>query len=328
MNAPAALSRPVDRAVDTSVDTSVDTAGAGAAVPRPPARHLRAVPGERDPRREHGSRPSRTTPPADDIVAALVECTDATEAATLRRRLVETFMPMATAVATRYRTRGESLEDLVQAACLGLVKAAKGFDPTRGSAFEAYAAVTITGEVRRHFRDHGWDLRPPRRIQELRGKVARANERLTASLGRAPRISEVAAHLGVDVDDVAECISSAQSYQLMSLDAPAGPGQDDSSPLSAHLATEDEDLRRLVDVLSLRGALAQLAARQRLIVELRYVHDLTQQEIGDRIGVSQMQVSRLLTKAHEDLRRILEDAPEEGAQQPAQQTGGVVAATR
>src|SRR5918911_963037 len=147
-----------------------------------------------------------------EIVQELRECTDEAERIRLRERLVVVNVPVATSIALRYRSRGEAMEDLVQAAHLGLVKAVNGFVPELGRDFLAYAVPTISGEVKRHFRDQGWDIRPPRRIQELRAEVERASADLTQSLGRAPRLSEIAAHLGASEDDVVECVATAEHH--------------------------------------------------------------------------------------------------------------------
>lgn len=270
----------------------------GTAGTRPPLRSVDGV----------GAGPqSSRWPDASGLTAELAACQDPVRDQALRRRLVEEFMPMATAIATRYRARGESLEDLVQAACLGLVKAARSFDPNRGSAFESYASVSITGEVKRHFRDHGWDLRPPRRVQELRPKVVAANEELSKSLGRAPRISEVAEQLGLEVEAVAEAMTAGQSYHLHSIDSPVEHDGGGQTTLAESLGQDDRELARVIDLMSLRSALAVLPDRLQYIVHLRYDEELTQADIGRQLGVTQMQVSRLLAKAHRLLRAALDD---------------------
>src|SRR4051794_32905045 len=161
-----------------------------------------------------------------EIVRRLPEATDPQEQKRLRQELVVANVPVATSIALRYRARGEAVEDLVQAAHLGLVKAVNGFDPDRGRDFLAYAVPTISGEVKRHFRDQGWDIRPPRRVQELRSEVEHASAELTQHLGRSPRLSEIARHLGASQDDVVECIASADLYHVHSLDAPVGGAED------------------------------------------------------------------------------------------------------
>lgn len=269
----------------------------------------------------HGgvTEPGRVPPPPPDdrparggddpavraLVARIAANGDPQVDRRLRRELAELCMPMATSVARRFRNRGESFDELVQAACLGLVKAANGFDATRGSDFVGYAVPTISGEVKRHFRDHGWQIRPPRRIQELRSDVARVGEELTQELGRSPRMSEIAGRLGVDVDDVAECLASGESYHLQSIDAPVASTDGEVSVADSVGAPEPRyDL--IEDLVSLREALETVAPRERRILALRYFHDFTQQQIAEEVGVTQMQVSRLLTRTHERLRRRLE----------------------
>ena len=285
--------------------TAIAEATAPAPDHTPAGPRFRVVDGEAERPRTWGGKQVDTAA-ADAVVAELAAGPDADREKALRKQLVVLWMPLATSIAMRYRARGESLDDLTQAACLGLVKAANGFRPEVGSSFEAYAAVTVTGEVRRHFRDHGWDLRPPRRIQELRAKVAEAQDTLGAELGRSPRMSEVAEHLGVDVDDVAECIASVDSYRLRSIDATV---TETGAPLADVLGDEDPEMARIVDGMALAAAIETLPERTRLLLRLRFVEELTQQEIGARIGVTQMQVSRLLTKAYSTLREALRDEP-------------------
>ena len=258
--------------------------------------------------------PSHRHPSTDEArqreTAALVEritaCTDAAESARLRQQLVVVNIQVATSIALRYRSRGESVEDLVQAAHLGLVKAAQGFDPERGGDFLAYAVPTVSGEVKRHFRDQGWDIRPPRRVQELRSEVEKASNELTQTLGRTPRISEIAAHLGTSEDDVVECVASADLYRVHSLDAPVG-GADDLN-VGDTLGDVDPLLGQIDDVLSVRPLLDALPPRDRRILALRFFNGWTQQQIADEVGVTQMQISRLITKALRRLREGLEEA--------------------
>ncbi|WP_158221010.1 SigB/SigF/SigG family RNA polymerase sigma factor [Kineosporia sp. R_H_3] len=241
------------------------------------------------------------------LVARIAENDDPAQDVALRRELAERCMPMATSVARRFRNRGEAFDELVQVACLGLVKATQGFDARRGKDFVGYAMPTITGEVKRHFRDHGWQIRPPRRVQELRSDVVRTGEELTQELGRSPRMSEIAARLEVDVDEVAECLASGESYHLRSIDAPVTAGDGEVSIADSVGAAEPQyDL--VEDIVSLRDALETVAPRERRILALRYFHDFTQQQIAQEVGVTQMQVSRLLTRTHEQLRRELEQS--------------------
>jgi RNA polymerase sigma-B factor len=223
------------------------------------------------------------------------------ESRRLRQQLIVLNVPVATSIALRYRGRGEPLEDLVQTAQLGLVKAAHGFDPTRGQDFLAYAIPTISGEVKRHFRDQGWDIRPPRRIQELRWEVERTSTELTQALGRSPRLSQIAAQLKVSEDDVVECVASADLYHVHSLDAPAGDQAAHS--VGDNLGHVDPALEQIDDVLSVRPLLDRLSPRDRRILSLRFFSEWTQQQIADEVGVTQMQISRLLSSA---LRRLRE----------------------
>jgi RNA polymerase sigma-B factor len=241
-----------------------------------------------------------------EIAARLRECTDEAERTRLRERLVVVNVPVATSIALRYRSRGEAMEDLVQAAHLGLVKAVNGFDPERGRDFLAYAVPTISGEVKRHFRDQGWDIRPPRRIQEMRAEVERTSADLTQTLGRAPRLSEIASHLGASEDDVVECVASADLYHVHSLDAPVGGAED--LAVGDTLGDLDPMLGQIDDVLSVRPLLERLSPRDQRILSLRFFSGWTQQQIADDVGVTQMQVSRLISKALRRLREGLQAA--------------------
>ncbi|MFN0284780.1 MAG: SigB/SigF/SigG family RNA polymerase sigma factor [Kineosporiaceae bacterium] len=258
--------------------------------------------------------PSNRLPSTDEkrqrdtaaIVEQLQQCSDPEVARRLRQELVVLNVPVATSIALRYRARGETIEDLVQAAHLGLVKAAGGFDPGRGLDFLAYAVPTVSGEVKRHFRDQGWDIRPPRRVQELRSEVEHASSELTQTLGRSPRLSEIAAHLGASEDDVVECVASADLYHVHSLDAPVGGAEDLN--VGDTLGDIDPMLGQIDDVLSVRPLLDRLPPRDRRILALRYFNGWTQQQIAEDVGVTQMQVSRLITKALRRLRDGLEAA--------------------
>lgn len=258
------------------------------------------------PSHRHASTDEARQRETAEIVTRLQECTDPDEQAALRQRLVVVNVPVATSIALRYRSRGEAVEDLVQAAHLGLVKAAGGFDPDRGRDFLAYAVPTVSGEVKRHFRDQGWDIRPPRRVQELRSEVEKASNELTQTLGRSPRLSEIADHLGAGEDDVVECVASADLYHVHSLDAPVG-GADDLA-VGDTLGDIDPLLGQIDDVLSVRPLMDRLSPRDRRILALRYFNGWTQQQIADDVGVTQMQVSRLITKALRRLREGLEAA--------------------
>lgn len=231
--------------------------------------------------------------------------------------LVREHMPLARSLALRYRNRGEPVDDLVQVAYLGLVKAVEGYVPGRGPAFSAYAVPTITGELRRHFRDHGWDVRPPRRLQELRARARVASSRLEQDLGRAPTVRELAADLGVSVDEVAEMRSAAEGYDTHSLDAPVGVDAPatDTDPRQRDDST-DLELEELLRSEAVTPLLEALPEREMLVLALRYYGGWTQQAIGERIGVTQMQVSRIISQCVSRLRTQLEA----GTAVPAQAT--------
>jgi RNA polymerase sigma-B factor len=224
--------------------------------------------------------------------------------------LVRRHMPLARSVAGRYRERGESRDDLLQVAYLGLVKAARNYRPGEGFNFAAYAVPTMTGELRRHFRDHGWDVRPPRRLQELRGRLRETEDILSQELGRRPTRTELAERLDVDAHEIDEVRMASEGYNTLSLDAPP-PGTDASdwagtdSAADVQLArseAREDDLDGLVDADAVRPLINQLSEREQLILAMRFSGDATQQQIADRIGVTQMQVSRLLSQLLHRLR--------------------------
>ena len=215
-----------------------------------------------------------------------------------REELVVRLMPLARQLASRYRHSGEPLEDLTQVACVGLLKAIDRYDPERGTGFTRYALPTMLGELKRHFRDKGWALRVPRATQELALKVNEALGRLPAKLGRAARPRDVAEAIGVSVEDVLEAMEAATAYEATSLDAPRGSSDDDEE-WTHGCALGDEDAGYELVELSdaLRGTLDALPPRERLILRLRFERDLTQAEIANCVGVSQMHVSRLLRRS-------------------------------
>jgi RNA polymerase sigma-B factor len=233
----------------------------------------------------------------------------------LRQDLVLANTAVATSIAGRYRGRGVPREDLEQSAYLGLVKAANGFDPNHGEDFLSFAVPTITGEVKRYFRDHTWMVRPPRRLQELRVDVITASARLGQDLGHSPSVPEIAAELSVSEDEVIESLASAHGYHARSLDEPlravdgASAESDRSSPADL-LGEDDARLDLIEEMLSLRPLLAHLSSRSRRILILWFFQDLTQAQIGEQVGVTQTQVSRLLKGAILELRQGL---LEEGA---------------
>jgi RNA polymerase sigma-B factor len=218
----------------------------------------------------------------------------------LHDRVVRLNMPLARDLASRYRGRGIALDDLQQVAYLGLVKAVSRFDPRHGVGFLSFAYPTIRGELRRHFRDAGWTVRPPRRIQELQSRIWAADAVLFQRLGRSARPVEVADELGVSEDEVLEALASDGCFSPGSLDAPS---HDDGTTTVADALGGDEPGYDLAELRMVLGdALGTLCERDRLIVERRFVRGWTQERIGRELGVTQMQVSRLLTRITRDLR--------------------------
>ncbi len=219
----------------------------------------------------------------------------------LRDRLITEHLTLAENIAKRFSGRGEPFDDLLQVARTGLIHAVDRFDPSRGSDFLAFAVPTIMGEVRRYFRDTGWSMRVPRGLKDLQQALSKATGTLTHELGRSPTPSELATHLDIDVETVREGLLAAEAYHPASLDAPAR-GTDDTTTVGDGLAVEDSELARSDDHLTLQVALAELPPRERAIVKMRFVDELSQSQIAQRIGVSQMQVSRLLAKSLGQLR--------------------------
>ena len=223
-----------------------------------------------------------------------------------RDALIERFMPLARSLARRYDRSSEPFDDLVQVACLGLVKAVDRFDVERGHAFASFAVPTILGELKRYFRDSGWAVHVPRGPQERALKVEEAQQRLTLRSGRAPTVSEIAEYLEMSTEDVLGALQAAQAYDALSLDAPR-PSRDGDSETYGDSLGEEDDRFNLVDAdVTVAAALRHLPERERRVLQLRFVEDLTQTEIAQRIGVSQMQVSRLLRRSLEQLREITE----------------------
>jgi RNA polymerase sigma-B factor len=231
----------------------------------------------------------------------------------VREELVERFMPLARRLAARYRGDKEPLEDLVQVASLGLVKALDRFEPERGVAFSSYAVPTILGELKRHFRDRGWSVRVPRDLQERIAKVERAAAQLPARLGRAPSVNELAERLDLDPEEVLEAMEAAQAHHAMSLDAQQAMEEGEGIAMGDRLGEEDPGYETVEYGAAIEGALSGLSTRDRMVLHLRFVEDMTQTQIADRVGVSQMHVSRILRSALAELRSNVpkEDKEEE-----------------
>jgi RNA polymerase sigma-B factor len=218
-----------------------------------------------------------------------------------RDALIERFLPLARSLARRYARGSEPLEDLEQVASLALIKAVDGFDVERGTAFSSYAVPSVVGAIKRHYRDRVWSVRPPRDLQELALRVVRLNDELTAASGTPPTVAQIAEHAGVDVEAVVEAREAYRALNADSLDQPRRGGEDEDGSLIDTIGARDGEIRRAFDRVALGALLETLDARERLIVQLYYQHELTQAEIGERLGYSQMHISRLLRAAVEHL---------------------------
>jgi RNA polymerase sigma-B factor len=222
----------------------------------------------------------------------------------VRDRLVRMHLPLVEHLARRFRNRGEPLDDLTQVATIGLIKSVDRFDPQRGVEFSTYATPTIIGEIKRHFRDKGWAVRVPRRLQELRLSLTAATSELSQRNGRSPTVGELAVHLGISDEEVLEGLESANAYSTLSLDVPES-GDDESPAVADSLGSEDEALEGVEYRESLKPLLEQLPAREKRILLLRFFGNMTQSQIAEEIGISQMHVSRLLARTLTQLREKL-----------------------
>jgi RNA polymerase sigma-B factor len=223
-----------------------------------------------------------------------------------REELVERFLPLARKLARRYAGPREPFEDLMQVASLGLVKAVHRFDIGRGTAFSSFAVPTILGELKRYFRDLGWSVHVPRGAQELALRVEAAEQQLTSRTGRPPRVNELAEFLELSVEDVLDALEVANAHHSTSLDAPREDGEEESGALVYTIGAEDRHYELVDASVTISSAARALSARERRVLRLRFVDDLTQTQIADEIGVSQMQVSRILRRALARLRELTE----------------------
>lgn len=224
--------------------------------------------------------------------------------AAARDALVTLHLPLVQFLARRFRDRGEPLEDLVQVGTIGLIKAVDRFDPERGVEFSTYATPTIVGEIKRHFRDKGWAIRVPRHLQELRLALTKATEELTHEMLRAPTVHELAAHLSISDDEVLQGLECGRAYNTQSIDPLLDP-DDDDVPLAAIVGSVDPALERAEDRHALRPLMEKLPERERRMIEMRFFGNMTQTEIAEQLGISQMHVSRLLTRTLAGLREQL-----------------------
>ncbi|WP_416482975.1 RNA polymerase sigma factor SigF [Streptomyces sp. CL12] len=248
--------------------------------------------------------PHDDAPDTGESFARLAELPDGPERQALRDELVRLWLPMAERIAVRFRGRGESLEDLYQVAALGLVKAVDHYDPERGRAFEAYAVPTITGEIKRHFRDHMWTLHVPRRVQDLRNRVRTAVKELSQTTpGRPPTVAEIAEYTRLDEDEVRTGMEALECFSALSLDAEVAGT--DGYALGDSLGGPDPGYDLVVDRAAVKPCLAALPERERTILYLRFFRGMTQNRIAQQLGISQMHVSRLLSGCFDRLREEL-----------------------
>jgi RNA polymerase sigma-B factor len=223
-----------------------------------------------------------------------------------RDALVRLHLPLVEHCARRFRNRGEPFEDLVQVGTIGLIKSIDRFDSDRGVEFSTYATPTVIGEIKRYFRDKGWAIRVPRRLQELRMQIASATAELTQTLGRSPTPRELAESIGCTVEEIVEGIESSNAYSTLSLDA-SDDSEDGAATMLDAIGVDDENLEHVEIRESIKPLLDRLEPREKKILLLRFFKNMTQSQIADEIGVSQMHVSRLLNRTLEQLRASLED---------------------
>ena len=216
--------------------------------------------------------------------------------------IIERCLPLASHIARRFSNRGEPFEDLVQVARIGLIQAVNRFDAENGADFLAFAVPTMMGEVRRHFRDHGWSVKVPRRLKELNSQLKRSREEVSHQLGRAPTASEIATHLGIDREEVVQAQIASSAYSTLSSDARARASDDDGRSVSSSFGDLDANLDKVLDVETVRPLLAALPEREQSLLRLRFFDNMTQTQIGERLGISQMHVSRLLARSLATLR--------------------------
>jgi RNA polymerase sigma-B factor len=221
---------------------------------------------------------------------------------TAREQLVERFLPLARQLARRYQRGGEQLDDLVQVASLGLLKAIDRFDPARETAFSSFAVPTILGELKRHFRDKGWAVRVPRDLQELAVKVDRVADEMSRELGRAPTPAEIGERVGATVEQVLEAREASAAYRAVSLDRPRTDEEEDGDSYADAVGADDPGYGLAEAAATMERLMRVLSDREREVLRLRFAEDLTQSEIGARVGVSQMHVSRLIRQSIARLR--------------------------
>jgi RNA polymerase sigma-B factor len=290
--------------------------------PRPaypaPGEDLQSDPPVAEERAESPSNHDRPTPAVNDRALRaredrrLLERYHNESDPAAREALVERFLPLARQLARRYQRGGEPLDDLVQVASLGLLKAIDRFDPARETAFSSFAVPTILGELKRHFRDKGWAVRVPRDLQELAVRVDRVGEEIGRELGRAPTPAEIAESIGASTEQVLEAREAAGAYRAVSLDRPRDEDEEGDGGIADSVGAEDPGFRLAEDAATVERLMRVLTDREREVLRLRFEEDLTQSEIGARVGVSQMHVSRLIRQSVAKLRELAEGGDPQG----------------
>jgi RNA polymerase sigma-B factor len=245
-----------------------------------------------------------------DDFRAMAATSDPAARTTLHDRIFTSHLDLAYGIASRYRIIGSAFQDVRQVAALALVEAVNRFDPGLNSAFSAFAAPTITGAVKRHFRDQRWMVHPPRRIKDLRLRIRAATDLLTQQLGRVATVTDIADHLSCSPREVSEALCTENALQPLSIDAPVRATDE---TLSANLGGPDVGYAQIDNVETLRPLLAALSERELRVITLRFADNLTQAQIGELVGCSQMQISRIIRRALDRLRRELQDRPDRGA---------------
>ncbi|MCO8271569.1 SigB/SigF/SigG family RNA polymerase sigma factor [Actinoplanes sp. TRM 88003] len=246
-------------------------------------------------------------PPSDPLTAMSALPPGHPARPALRDKAIETWLPMAVRLASRYRGNGQPFDDLVQTATLGLIKAVDRFDPNRGVVFAGFAIPTILGELRRYFRDRAWSVRVPRRIQEMRLLISTSQDELTHELGRSPTAADIAAHLGATEEQVLEGLEGGLAYSAVSLSA--STGRNGHHKLGDTLGAEDHEYQLVEARASIERAMSILDQRDRTILILYFYGNQTQAEIAGQVGISQMHVSRLLTRSLLRLRHVMDPGP-------------------
>jgi RNA polymerase sigma-B factor len=258
--------------------------------------------------------PQHTREELRDLHRRYREAADPAERDRIKEDLVQAYEGLVYFLARKFQNRGEPLDDIAQVGFLGLIKAIDRFDPDMGNEFSTFATPTIAGEIRRYFRDKGWSIRFPRRLQELHQQVVRVNEQMKNELGREPSVPELAERLGVETNDVVEAMEISTAYTPISIDATTGRDGDDSRQLTETVGGEDFNLDRVEMRDVLNRAMVHLTERERRILAMRFVDEMSQSEVARQLGISQMHVSRLQRAAVDQLRELM-------AAEAAQQSG-------